>query len=121
MKYQDLKIRDFKRLLVLGVIGTVAMVCALVFRTQGEAVSEGFVRPGKYLAIVIGAGAIAPLMLVMSVYYLLTSPRQNAVHTAWMVRHFGAKPPSEAALALLDANDPAYGLTTLQYWLRRKL
>lgn len=120
MKYQDLKIRDFKRLLIIGLIVAVLLAGLLFFRTQGEAVADHLFRPGKYMAIVTGLGWIGPVALAMCVYYLLTSPRQNAAHIAWMVRHLGAKPPTESALALLDAKDSAYGLTTLQYWLQRR-
>jgi hypothetical protein len=115
LKYQDLKIRDARRLWWLGLSEVTLLVVMLAFQSTLEPMLTTSYDRNYYLAVVVALALLAPLMWGMCIYYLLTSPKQNAAHINRMVG-FGAKLPPNFDPELIDSRDPSYNVTTFTYW-----
>jgi hypothetical protein len=103
MRYQQLKIRDVGRLALIGVPAVAAAVAVVVFRDSMRVDIFGVIVLLGILAV------IAIPSLGMAVFYLVTSPAQNAAQ----IRRSGVEAPE----GLIDESDPDYATPTWRYWL----
>jgi hypothetical protein len=114
MKYQNLKVRDAGRLAIIGLVGVAVGLLAVSYARAVEAIVG---RRCQEMLVGLGIGGL--LSLGGSVWYLFTSPEQNArfVERAIQMRAKGA--PAELDTSLFDASDPSYRIMTIVYLLRR--
>jgi hypothetical protein len=112
MKYQDLKIRDAGRLAAIGLALAVIAALCIVERQ----VVESFLGR-RYIGSVGGLVISGPLCLAGSVWYLLTSPPQNARFVRWANRK--RKTPITVDWTLFDKTDPDYQVITINYLWKR--
>jgi hypothetical protein len=94
-----------------------ALVVALGFAARG------MIPPTKidrYLAILAGIAIVCPMTLGMCIYYLFSSPAQNARFIKWAEQHRWGKPPANFDWTLLNAADPDYDVPTIKYMLNRR-
>jgi hypothetical protein len=119
MKFQDLKIRDIGRMVAITVGLVLLVVGGLSVRAKLDPLMHG-----RYLAMLTGLAIVCPMVLAMSVYYLFSTPEQNARFIKWAERHRGRRPPPDFDWTLLDASDPNYKVPTFRYliakWARAK-
>jgi hypothetical protein len=122
LRYQDLKLRDAGRLGLMAIGCAVALVLGLWFRPAVEPViaklHPAYDGRAAYLGCMSALLLVAIVCTCMAVYYLLSSPAQNAKFIERMVS-LGSKLPKKFDPSLLDPAEPDYGVTTLTY-LRRK-
>ena len=109
MKYQDLKIRDAARVAAIGV-GCGGLAALLVLGRD----QIGPVIGNRYEGILWGAAAMAPICLAISLWYLFTSPAQNA---RFLEKRRAQLPKFD--WSLLDSTDPDYDILTISYLLRK--
>lgn len=115
MKYQDLKIRDTKR---MALICVASVILAGAFWFGGHALGG---RLGHRLDLwAISLGLLVPFVVVMCVWYLLSTPAQNARFIRWSQKHLRSKLPPDFDWSLLDPADPDYDVRTIDYLLRRR-
>jgi hypothetical protein len=114
VKYQDLKIRDAGRLALMGVGLGAAAVLLAAFQDQLPA------QLRRHVTAWLWAGAILlPPIWGMAVYYLLSTPEQNARFIEWARRRGVAQ--TTQAPSPIDPRDPDYRTATLSYlWRRRR-
>ena len=119
MKYQDLKIRDIGRMAIF----TAGIGLLVVVGLSASARLDPLMH-GRYLALLTGIAIVCPMALAMCVYYLFSSPEQNARFIKWAERHRWRRPPLDVDWTLLDPSDPNYKVPTFRYliakWARSK-
>ncbi len=115
VRYQELKIRDVRRMAFLGLAcSAFVAVCYFARGFLGSVLGE------RFLWWAWGIGAVVPLLLVMCVWYLLSTPAQNAGFIRWAGKNLGQKLPPDFDWSLLDPADPDYNVPTISYLLRNK-
>jgi hypothetical protein len=109
-----LKIRDAGRLALFGVgLGAVVIVCI-----GARAIVEPII--GRRYWPTVGAIAfMCPLVLAVAVWYLISTPIQDAKFLKWAELNLRQKPGPKFDPTLLDANDPSYSISTFSYWLAK--
>ena len=115
MKYQDLKIRDAGRLALIG-IGLALAVTLCV----GARATVGPVMGRHYWPVVGALIFMGPLVRAMAVWYLISSPEQDARFLRWAARTLGQKSGATFTPALLDSADPNYRVSTFNYWMAKR-
>jgi hypothetical protein len=114
LKYQDLKIRDAGRLGLFGAGLAVAVIVCVGMRASVEPLLGR-----RYWSIVGAMAVMCPILMAVAVWYLVSSPEQDAKFLSWAGRTFGAKPGPKFDPTLLDPADPDYRVATYRYWMRR--
>jgi len=115
MRYQDLKIRDAGRLALMGLgVALFAVVCIAARATVEPALGH------RYWGYVAGMIILCPMSLAVAVWYLGTSPAQNARFIKWAEQNLRQKPGPKFNPALLDAADPNYDVPTFRYWMNKR-
>ena len=115
MRYQDLKIRDTGRMALFGLAcGALDAICFFGRARLGSGLGRSLTMWAWSLAIAL------PIILIMCVWYLVSSPAQNASFLRWVARRFPRKIPQEFDWSLLDASDPDYDVPTIRYLLQRR-
>jgi hypothetical protein len=115
MKYQDLKIRDAGRLGLIGVGLALAVIICIGFRATVEPMMGR-----RYWSIVGAMAFMCPLVLVVAVWYLISSPEGDAKFLKWAERNLRQKPGPKFDPTLLDPADPNYSISTLSYWMAKR-
>jgi hypothetical protein len=114
MNYQDQKVRDAGRLALMAVgLGAAAAVFVSARELLGPLLGAYFMPT---VAVMI---ALCPVTATVCVWFLLSSPAQDAAVLRWAERNFGYKRPSNYDPTLIDPADPAYGVRTIQYAVGR--
>ena len=114
MKYQDLKIRDIGRTAIF----TAGIVLLVVVGLSARAKLNPLMH-GRLLALLTGLAIVCPMALAMCVYYLFSSPEQNACFIKWAERHRRRRPPLDFDWTLLDPSDPNYKVPTFRYLIAK--
>jgi hypothetical protein len=114
MKYQDLKVRDAGRLAALGLLIAVFLGLCIAGRGAVEPVVGH-----RYYGVLAGLGIGCVLCWVGSLWYLFTSPAQNAKAVERAIQKKAKNAPTKLDLTLFDPNDPDYRVVTAAYLLRR--
>lgn len=115
MKYQDLKIRDAGRLAFMALAMAVVLSAGLYARSTLEGIMGR-----RYLPLLAALAFMTPVILAVCIYYLCSSPAQNARFLQWSERHRWGRPPLQFDWTLLDSNDLDYDVPTLRYLLAKK-
>ncbi len=120
MRYQDLKIRDAGRLAAISVGLALIVGLSCAFRQQVEPVVNMLPMRSRepFLPLLFALGTLAILSAGMAVYYLVSSPAQNASYLARMIQK-GQHPGDRFDASLLEPSDPDYGVRTWDYLRRR--
>ena len=114
MKYQDLKVRDAGRLALIGLgSGLAASVCIAARASLEPIMSD------RFWSTMIGVGIMSPIVLALAIWYLVSSPEQDAKFLRWAER-LGYKPGPKFDPALLDPADPDYAVATFRYWIGKQ-
>jgi hypothetical protein len=120
VRYQDLKIRDIGRLITIGSGLALIVALSFIFRGQVEPIVDRF--PSKsaepFVPIMLGLAIVAVLCFVMVIYYLWSSPAQNAAYMERM-KATGRDVGNGFDRTLLDPSDPDYEVRTWIYMKRR--
>lgn len=74
----------------------------------------------RYWPIVGAMAFICPLVLAVAVWYLISSPEQDAKFLVWAERNLRQKPSPKFNPALLDPADPNYRVSTYSYWMAKR-
>jgi hypothetical protein len=115
MKYQDLKIRDAMRLGGIGVVLLLLIAGMLVFKDAVKpalnAISDYRAHNNEYTILLCTFGLMSPLCFGVSLWYLITTPAQNARSIISAGRPL---PPT-----LSESDNPYYGVPTWKYILER--
>ena len=115
MKYQDLKIRDSLRILILGVLFAAGFLALLLDRTSAEPFFNSIDIPrahNEFYWIALGVlGLMAAASLGVTAQYLVTTPEQNA---RYILKTKTNLPPS-----LLETDNSYYSVPTWKYILAR--
>jgi hypothetical protein len=114
MKYQDMKIRDAGRLALLTLGMALIVVAGIAVRGTPLNIVD---RP---LAILAGVAFFCPISVAVCIYYMLSSPAQNAQFIRWAERHRWGRPPLNFDWALLDSSDPDYNTPTIRYLVAKR-
>jgi hypothetical protein len=112
MRYQDMKLRDAAKIAMIGAVIAVAFTVSLCFRSL---FSERFLD-GPYVPLMVAMGISALLAAGGVVWYLGTTPAQNA---NFLERH-KRRVPENFDWTLLDASNPHFHTPTWQYLRRRR-
>jgi hypothetical protein len=115
LKYQDLKIRDTGRMALLALGMALIVGIGLAARTAVEPLMHG-----RYMAMLVGIAIVCPITVGMCIYYLCSTPAQNARFIRWSERHRWGQPPLNFDWTLLDPSDPDFNTPTFRYWLAKK-
>jgi len=115
VKYQDIKIRDAGRLAIFT--AGLALLVALGWSAR---ITLNPLLHGRFLALLVGVALVCPMGLAMCVYYLFSSPEQNARVIKWGERHRWGRPPLAFDWTLLDPSDPDYKVTTFRYLIAKR-
>lgn len=75
---------------------------------------------GRFSALLAGLAVVCPMGLAMCLYYLFSSPEQNARFIKWGERHRFGQPPLDFDWTLLDPSDPDYKVTTFRYLIAKR-
>jgi hypothetical protein len=105
-----MKLRDAGRLAIFGAGLALLVALGLSART-----TLGPLLRGRLLGMLMGVGLVCPICLAMCVYYLISTPEQNARFIKWAERHRWSRPPLVFDWTLLDPSDPDYRVTTFRY------
>lgn len=115
MKYQDLKIRDAMRLCAIGAVLLAFIVGMLVYKDAVKPLLNALpiyrAHHDEYTILLIVFGVMVPLCFGVSVWYLITTPAQNARSISSAGRPL---PPT-----LSEIDNPYYGVPTWKYILER--
>ena len=115
MRYQDLKIRDVKRMILLGLAGAASVaLCVFVSDRIGGRLGA------KLMSWAWGIGICVPMLVAMALWYLFSSPAQNADFIRWAQKNLRQKKLAEFDWSLLDPSDPDYRTLTIRYLLRKR-
>ena len=115
MKYQDLKIRDAGKLALFGL----GLALAVLICVEARAVVEP-VLGRRYWSTVAALAILCPHVLAVAVWYLISSPAQDAKFLKWAERNLRQKPGPKFDPALLDPADPNFGVSTFNYWMAKR-
>ena len=122
MRYHDMKIRDAKKLTAISAAGAAVFLIGLCFRSEVEPLINRLppLRSGEpYFHLMLAFGTLVLLCLGAAVWYLRTSPAQNAEYLHRM-RRKGREIPEQFDWTLLDESDPDFHVNTWQYLRGRK-
>jgi hypothetical protein len=121
MRYHEMKIRDAIKLSLIGAAGAAAFLVALIFRSEVELLVNRLpLRSNEPFVPLMAALAILILLCFgMAVWYLRTSPEQNAEYVN-RARSKGRKIPDQFDWKLLDETDPHFRLSTWAYLRKRR-
>ena len=115
MRYQDLKIRDMKRMVLLALaFAAFVAVCVFAHDRIGGRLGE------RLMSWAWGVGICVPLLVIVGLWYLFSSPAQNADFIRWAQKNLRRKPPANFDWSLLDPADPDYRTPTIRYLLERR-
>lgn len=112
MRYHEMKLRDAGKMATIGAVIAVALTLMLLFRAL---FSQRFLD-GPYVPLIVGLALSVLLAVAGVVWYLATTPAQNA---RFLERH-KRRAPDNFDWTLLDASDPHYHMTTWQYFRMRR-
>lgn len=115
MKYQDMKIRDAGRLAIFTAGIALLVALGVPARTTLDPLLHG-----RFSAMLWGLALVCPLGLAMCIYYLFSSPKQNARFIKWGERHRWGQLPLNFDWTLLDPSDPDYEVTTFRYLIAKR-
>ncbi len=115
MKYQDMKIRDVGRAAIFTAVLVLLVAVGLSARTTLDPLMHG-----RFSALLAGVALVCPMSLAVCVYYLFSSPEQNARFIKWGERHRWGRPPLDFDWTLIDPSDPDYKVTTFRYLIAKR-
>ena len=120
MRYHDLKIRDAKRLAAIAAVGAAMFLLALCYRSEVEPLVNRLpLRSDEPYVPLMGALAVLVLLCVgVAVWYLRTSPAENAEYLHRMKRR-GRDIPEQFEWDLLDESHPDFEVSTWRYLRNR--
>ena len=121
MRYQEVKLREARRLGLIALIAGVGFILSLSFRNEVAALAEAVPsrRGGNYEWLLILLGLFAAIFAAAALGNLLTSPAQDARLLKWAADH-GKPVRRKFDQSLLEPDHADWELTTLRYLLRRR-
>jgi hypothetical protein len=112
MRYHDMKLRDVAKVAIIATVIAVVLTLALCFRSR---FSRRFLD-GPYVPLMVALAISVLLSASMAIWYLLTTPAQNAA----FLDRYKRRVPENFDWTLLDPSDPDFRTTTWQYLRRRQ-
>ena len=107
--------RDAGRLFLFGLgLALVVLTC------MGARAMVEPILGRRYWPTVVALAFMCPVVLAVSIFYLISSPAQDAKFLKWAERNLRRKPSPKFDPALLDPSDPNYGVSTFSYWMNKR-
>ena len=115
MRYQELKLRDAGRLVAIGLALATSLTFLIYARTNMEPIMGR-----RYWSTVAAIAFICPVTLVVAIWYLISTPAQDAKFLKWAEKNLHRKPGSKFDPALLNPTNPSYRTSAFSYWMAKR-